>query len=351
VGTTAITWRATNEYNQTAEGQQTVKVQDAELPVIEPLTELIVNNDMGACAAVLAVKLPQASDNCTLAGLVSGVRSDNLALSAPYPVGVTTLTWTVTDAAGNKAEATQKVTVLDKESPVVAVAAQKTTLWTPNFNYHTIRVTDFVTGIRDNCQGIVSVTSARIVSVSSDEAENAPESGNTRNDIVIAADCQSVNLRAERSGIGNGRVYTITVAYTDGAGNQGTASYEVHVPLDINISPLAVNSGVSYTRTSRCAASSLATARHSAEIATDEAFSLRVTPNPTSGKITVQLPAGDEAGAGVVLVDMLGKTHGVARRVLDRDRLELDLGALPAGVYLLHVRTAAGSGSVRVMKQ
>lgn len=82
-----------------------------------------------------------------------------------------------------------------------------------------------------------------------------------------------------------------------------------------------------------------------------EAFSLRVTPNPTSGRITVGLPAGADAGAGVVLVDVLGKTHGVPGRVLDGKRLELDLGALPAGVYLLHVRTATGSGSVRVMKQ
>jgi|GEM_PF-6718020 len=351
VGTTAITWKATNEYSQTAEGQQTVKVLDAELPVIEPLTELIANNDKGACAAALAVKLPQASDNCALAGPVSGVRSDNLALSAPYPVGMTTLTWTVTDAAGNKTEVIQRVTVLDKESPVVAVKAQKTTLWTPNFNYRTIRVTDFVTGISDNCQGIVSVTSARIASVSSDEAENAPESGNTSNDIVIAADCRSVNLRAERSGIGNGRVYTITVAYTDGAGNPGTADYEVHVPVDINISKLAVKDAVAYTRNSNCPVGPVSTGRLSTAPVVENTFSLLVTPNPTSGKITARFPAGGEAGAGIVLVDMLGKAHGVARRVLDGDRLELDLGALPAGVYLLHVRTAAGSGSVRVMKQ
>jgi hypothetical protein len=45
--------------------------------------------------------------------------------------------------------------------------------------------------------------------------------GNTTNDIVIAADCKSVQLRSERNETLNGRVYVITLRVHDAAGLQG----------------------------------------------------------------------------------------------------------------------------------
>jgi Secretion system C-terminal sorting domain len=51
---------------------------------------------------------------------------------------------------------------------------------------------------------------------------------------VIADDFRSVNLRSERSGVGNGRVYTIHVAVSDANGNVGTSSLQVHVQLDLD---------------------------------------------------------------------------------------------------------------------
>jgi hypothetical protein len=238
-------------------------------------------NAAGTCGATVNVGTPLIPGGFTTE--VSAGRSDGLALADPFPVGVTTVTWKATNEYGQAAGAVQTVTVLDQESPVIAVKAEKTTLWVPNSAYRTVRITDFVTALRDNCQGALPVTAVWIVSVSSDEAENAPESGNTRNDIVIAADCQSVNLRAERSGTGNGRVYTLTVAYTDGAGNAGTAAYEVHVPLDINISKLAVKDAVAYTRTGNCPAGPATGARLSAAPVAGEAF--------PCGSLRIRLPA------------------------------------------------------------
>ena len=43
--------------------------------------------------------------------------------------------------------------------------------------------------------------------------------GSTLNDIIIAADCKSVQLRSERDGDGDGRVYTITFNVCDASGN------------------------------------------------------------------------------------------------------------------------------------
>jgi hypothetical protein len=50
------------------------------------------------------------------------------------------------------------------------------------------------------------------------------------NDIVIVDDTQFL-LRAERSALGDGRVYTITYQVTDDCGNTTTASATVTVPI------------------------------------------------------------------------------------------------------------------------
>jgi hypothetical protein len=66
------------------------------------------------------------------------------------------------------------------------------------------------------------------LSVTSSEPDNGQGDGDTANDIVITGP-MSVNLRAERSGKGNGRVYAITVEAEDAAGNTSTAVVNVTV--------------------------------------------------------------------------------------------------------------------------
>jgi len=84
------------------------------------------------------------------------------------------------------------------------------------------------------------------VIATSDEPENSLGDGDTFNDIVIGAGCKSVQLRAERVGSGNGRVYTITFKVTDSSGNSTTATAKVTVPQSQNGSP-AIDDGPHYT--------------------------------------------------------------------------------------------------------
>jgi hypothetical protein len=71
--------------------------------------------------------------------------------------------------------------------------------------------------------------STRIVEVKSDEASNAAGSGNTSPDLQVTGDL-TLELRAERSGTGNGRNYTITVEVADGSGNKSQKTVVVVVP-------------------------------------------------------------------------------------------------------------------------
>jgi len=96
----------------------------------------------------------------------------------------------------------------------------------------------------DGCDGNL-INSVVIEKVTSDEGTS------TSGDIVIAANCKSVQLRRERNGNGDGRVYTITLRVQDSSGNVTRQNFLVTVPHSQNGSP-GVDSGAAYTVTSAC---------------------------------------------------------------------------------------------------
>jgi hypothetical protein len=59
------------------------------------------------------------TDNCSDVG-VNGVRSDGGALTDPYPLGNTTITWNATDSSGNATSCSQLITVTNP-SPVPSI--------------------------------------------------------------------------------------------------------------------------------------------------------------------------------------------------------------------------------------
>jgi hypothetical protein len=187
-----------------------------------------------------------ATDNCSVPTVINSPPSGSV-----FPVGTTTVTATATDAAGNTSTCTFKVTVKDVTAPVITLNGQTITLWPPDHQYATVKVTDLVASASDLCDPGVSLSSVVISKVTSDEPENSTGDGNTLNDIVIAGDCKSVQLRSERIGSANGRVYTITFKVTDSSGNSSTATAIVTVPNSQNGTP-AVDDGPQYTVLSGC---------------------------------------------------------------------------------------------------
>jgi hypothetical protein len=136
-------------------------------------------------------------------------------------------TFTATDAAGNVTNKTVTITNIDKVAPTLTVQANKNSLVPPN---HKLVDIGFSWIAQDNGSGIASV---KLISVTSNEPDNGLGDGDTSNDIQgadIGTDDQSIQLRAERSGNGTGRVYTITYKAVDFAGNSVTASTTVTVP-------------------------------------------------------------------------------------------------------------------------
>jgi uncharacterized repeat protein (TIGR01451 family) len=107
LGQTTLTYSATDVHGNTTSANQVVTVVDNTPPTISCLADIIVDFNAAVNGAVVTYAAPVGVDNCVatttqIAGLPSG---------ATFPVGTTTNTFRVTDAAGSTAECSFKVTV------------------------------------------------------------------------------------------------------------------------------------------------------------------------------------------------------------------------------------------------
>lgn len=118
--------------------------------------------------------------------------------------------------------------VFDTTPPTLSLTATPNVLWPPDH-----RLVDVAIGITVS-DDVDPNPEVRLVSVVSSEADNGGGDGNTDDDIQgadIGSADESVQLRAERSGVGKvGRIYTLTYEATDAAGNSTTAQVQVSVP-------------------------------------------------------------------------------------------------------------------------
>ncbi|WP_187270942.1 HYR domain-containing protein [Neolewinella aurantiaca] len=116
VGSTMVTFTVTDASELTAECSFTVEVADDEAPTIVCPEVAPVTTDPGVCGAVVTFATPDGADNCTgfmvaqTAGPVSG---------STFDVGMTTVTFTVTDASELTAECSFTVEVADDEAPTI----------------------------------------------------------------------------------------------------------------------------------------------------------------------------------------------------------------------------------------
>ena len=164
--------------------------------------------------------------------------------------GVATFTYTGTtigtdtitaafDLAGSDAgvEASDQVQVEWVNNPpdCTTASADVTTLKQNNHKFNPIRIS----GITDPDGDTVTTT---ITSVQQDESVNDAADGNTAPDARNTSRSDTVEVRAERAGSGDGRVYVITFTGDDGRGGTCTGTVTVSVPHDQSGNP-AVDSG------------------------------------------------------------------------------------------------------------
>jgi gliding motility-associated-like protein len=152
IGTTTVTYTATDAALNVVTCTFTVTVTDAEFPVLSNCpTDTIVGNDLNMCSTVVTWTPPTPSDNCPNFVMVS-----NYAPGDTFPLGTTHVLYVLTDSVGNVDSCSFNITVNDTQGPLItncpsnivqsstAVSCDAVVTWTPPT-------------IADNCSGFTVV--------------------------------------------------------------------------------------------------------------------------------------------------------------------------------------------------
>ncbi|MCB2206201.1 S8 family serine peptidase [bacterium] len=205
-GVTTVTWTVTDGNNNQASATQTVTIQDVVAPTITPNPLTTLNTLPGTCSVPLAqanLGTPSTTDDCPLSVTVTNDAP------ASFPLGVTVVTWTATDGAGNKGTNIQIVIVTDIEAPKITAPA--------NVKY-------------PNDPGVCERSALNVNLGTPVVSDNCPVG------LIYGNDAPAI--------FPNG-ITTVTWTATDGSGNQATAQQIVEIvdvvpptitaPLDITV--------------------------------------------------------------------------------------------------------------------
>ncbi|MCU0434532.1 MAG: HYR domain-containing protein [Bacteroidia bacterium] len=397
VGTTTVTYVVADAAGNNSNCSFQVTVNDVEAPVFTCLSNMTMNVDSGLCTAVVNFNTPTVTDNCSsptatqIAGLPGG---------SAFPLGVTTVTYTATDAAGNSDTCSFTVTVVDNVAPVINCPQNITVNNIPGtcnavVNYNTPTATDICSnatvaltaGLPSGSSFPVGTT---VVNYTATDGSNNT-SNCSFNVTVVAADnsTQTVSIcNGENYSIGSS-TYTTSGTYVDTLQNSGGCDSVVTTQL--SVAP-AINVNVNVTGATATAAASGATyqwidcGNNNTPVAgaTSQTFTATqgsnyaviVTigncsdtsacvlvsglgnevqpvlfsfyPNPTSGIIQLEFTTHQNE-VRVILTDVSGKLISEQQEV-NVSRTAVDMAALPAGMYFIRVATANGVQTLPVMK-
>lgn len=148
VGTSSVSYTATDVAGNTATCSFSVTVRDVERPAITCPANILRENDPGLCSSVTQYADATAIDNCSVQSVM---RIDGMPSNSAFPVGVSSITYRAIDIYGNSSTCSFIVDVRDTEKPSITCPVNLTK---PNDFGHCGRHMENIGGpsaFSDNC--------------------------------------------------------------------------------------------------------------------------------------------------------------------------------------------------------
>jgi len=242
LGVTTVTYTLVDQAGNSSTCNFTVTVTDATNPVINCPSNVNAFTNTSSCTASVATANPTISDNCTIASLtwaITGATTGNSPATGvnnlgthTFNLGVSTVTYTITDGSGNQSTCSYTVTVTDNVNPVISCPSSIAAF--TSSGACTANVLNPNPTVSDNC-------SLSSLTYSITGATNANS---------IAFGIQNVGTQIFNLGVS-----TVTYTATDAAGNSSTCSYTVTITDNV-LPTITCPSNISVnTSTSSCDAS------------------------------------------------------------------------------------------------
>ena len=148
-GTFTLTWTFDDGNGNPINVNQTVIIADTTDPSFSNCpANISVSNDNGDCGALVSWTPPTAADNCSGFTVTSTHNPGDF-----FNLGITTVTYTLTDAGGNTTTCTFDVEVTDNEAPVIIACPSDTTVSTDPLICGAV-VNWTLPTASDNCPGV-----------------------------------------------------------------------------------------------------------------------------------------------------------------------------------------------------
>ncbi|MCW5925117.1 MAG: HYR domain-containing protein [Saprospiraceae bacterium] len=159
-GVSVVTYTVVDESGNSAVCSFDVEVYDEEAPIVDcsNIANLVRPNNPDQCSyTVVGIEFDPASfsDNCPGATIKNSHNSSPSLAGAEFPVGTTTVIWTVTDASGNTATCSSKVKIEDAQLPTITCPTAGATAFVndPGQCSRTILSGILDPAFADNCPG------------------------------------------------------------------------------------------------------------------------------------------------------------------------------------------------------